>query len=108
MNRPLNATRKPKLSRHLVRSTYTKINVKSNVGSTRFDTLLNCNHLFFFFNLYTYPSPNDKFQNFSKLYEFPDDNLKFDENGKRLSKWLENIDRKREIDYFPKTHAAYM
>ena len=33
----------------------------------------------------------------SKLKEFADDNLKFDENGRTLSKWLENTEGKGEI-----------
>ena len=32
------------------------------------------------------PFPNDKFKTPSKLKEFADDNLKFDENGRQLSK----------------------
>ena len=32
-----------------------------------------------------------------KLKEFADDNFKFDENGKMLSIWVENIERKGEI-----------
>ena len=34
--------------------------------------------------------PNDKFLDFSKLKEFADDNFKFDENGRQLSKRVEN------------------
>ena len=34
---------------------------------------------------------------FSKLKEFADDNLKFDENGSKLSKWVENIVGKGQI-----------
>ena len=33
----------------------------------------------------------------SKLKEFADDNLKFDENGRKLSKWVENTVEKGEI-----------
>ena len=33
----------------------------------------------------------------SKLKEFADDNFKFDENGKKLSKWVENTVGKGEI-----------
>ena len=33
----------------------------------------------------------------STLKEFADDNFKFDENGKKLSKWLENTVGKGEI-----------
>ena len=34
---------------------------------------------------------------FSKLKEFADDNFKFDENGRKLSKWVENTVGKGEI-----------
>ena len=40
----------------------------------------------FFFN----PFPNNKFLYSSKLKEFADDSFKFDENGRKLSKWIEN------------------
>ena len=33
----------------------------------------------------------------SKLKEFADNNLKFDENGRKLSKWVENTVGKGEI-----------
>ena len=33
----------------------------------------------------------------SKLKEFADNNLKLDENGRKLSKWVENIVGKGEI-----------
>ena len=33
----------------------------------------------------------------SKLKEFVDDNFKFDENGRKLSKWVENTVGKGEI-----------
>ena len=33
----------------------------------------------------------------SKLKEFADDNFKFDENGRKLSKWVENTVGKGEI-----------
>ena len=33
----------------------------------------------------------------SKLKEFADDNFKFDENGRKLSKWVENTLGKGEI-----------
>ena len=32
-----------------------------------------------------------------KLKEFADDNFKFDENGRKLSQWVENIGGNREI-----------
>ena len=34
---------------------------------------------------------------FSKLKEFTDDNFKFDENGRKSSKWVENTVGKGEI-----------
>ena len=36
----------------------------------------------------------------SKLKEFADDNFKFDENGRKLSKWLENTVGKGEIAHY--------
>ena len=36
----------------------------------------------------------------SKLKEFADDNLRFDKNGKKLSKWLENTVGKGEIAHY--------
>ena len=42
------------------------------------------------------PLPVDKFYS-SKLKEFADDNFKFDENGRKLSKRVENTVGKREI-----------
>ena len=54
----------------------------------------------------------------SKLKVFPDDNFKFNENGRRLTKWVENTIRKGEIacyepflllpQCFRKTCTAYM
>ena len=45
-----------------------------------------------FFN----PFPNDKFYS-SELEEFADKNFKFDENARKLSKWVENTVGKGEI-----------
>ena len=42
------------------------------------------------------PFPNEKFYS-SKLKEFTDDNIKFDENGRKLSKRIENTVGKGEI-----------
>ena len=42
------------------------------------------------------PLPDDKFHS-SKLKEFADDNFKFHENGRKLSKRVENTVRKGEI-----------
>ena len=35
-----------------------------------------------------------------KLKDFSDENFKFDENGRKLSKWVENIVGKGEIAHF--------
>ena len=43
------------------------------------------------------PLPDNKILDSSKLKEFADDNFKFDENGKKLSKWVENTVGKEEI-----------
>ena len=37
------------------------------------------------------------YQPFPKLKEFADDNFKFDKNGRKLSKWVENTVGKGEI-----------
>ena len=36
------------------------------------------------------PLPDDKILESSKLKEFADENFKFDKNGRKLSKWVEN------------------
>ena len=36
----------------------------------------------------------------SKLKEFADDNFKFDENGRKLTKWVENTVGKGEIAHY--------
>ena len=46
---------------------------------------------------YFNPIPDDKFLDSSKLKEFADDNFTFDENGKKLSKRVENTVGKGEI-----------
>ena len=43
------------------------------------------------------PLPDDKILDSSKLKEFADDNFKFNENGRKLSKWVENTVGKGEI-----------
>ena len=40
-------------------------------------------------------SQKDKFLGFSKQIEFADDNFKFDENGRKSSKQVENIVKRR-------------
>ena len=41
--------------------------------------------------------PRQQILDSSKLKEFADDNLKFDENGRKFPKWVENTVRKGEI-----------
>ena len=45
------------------------------------------------------PLPDDKFYS-SKLKEFADDNFKFDENGRKLFKRVENTVGKGEIAHY--------
>ena len=45
------------------------------------------------------PLPDDKFQT-CKLKGFADDNFKFDKNGRKLSKWVENTVGKGEIAHY--------
>ena len=52
---------------------------------------------FLLFSQYFNPLPNDKILDSSKLKQFADDNFKFDENGRKLSKWVENTVGKGEI-----------
>ena len=42
----------------------------------------------------------------SKLNEFADNNLKVDENGRKLFKWLENIEGKGEIALYEQPHLG--
>ena len=46
---------------------------------------------------YFFPSPDDKILDSSKLKEFADGNFKFVENGRKLSKRVENTVGKGEI-----------
>ena len=55
-------------------------------------TSLNICHL-----VQSLPFPKQKNLDSSKLKEFADDNFKFDENGRKLSKWVENTVGKGEI-----------
>ena len=43
------------------------------------------------------PLPDNKILDWSKLKEFAADNFKFDEIGRKLSKWVEDTVGKREI-----------
>ena len=46
------------------------------------------------------PFPNNKFLDSSKQKEVADNNFKFDENGRKLSKWIENTVGKGEIAFY--------
>ena len=46
------------------------------------------------------PFPNDKFLDSSKTKEFADDYFKFDENGRQLSKRIENTVRDAHYEQF--------
>ena len=48
------------------------------------------------------PFPKQQILDSSKLKVFADDNLKFDENGKKFSEWIENTVGKGEIDHYEK------
>ena len=62
------------------------------------------------------PFPKQQILNSSKLKDFADDNFKFDENNRRLFKWVENTVGKGEIarheqfllfpQHFQKTSSA--
>ena len=47
--------------------------------------------------MYLNPLPDDKFYTLPKLKESADHNFKFDEIGRKLSKWVENTVGKGEI-----------
>ena len=52
----------------------------------------------------------DKFMTFSKLNEFAGDNFRFDEYGRKFSKWVENTVGKGEIarnEQFLLFHTAF-
>ena len=55
-----------------------------------------CNDIDFLPNDILNPFPNGKFKT-SKLREFADDNFKFDENGRKFLKQVENTVEKGEI-----------
>ena len=46
------------------------------------------------------PLPDDKILDSSKSKEFTDDNLKFDENGRKVYRWVENIVGKGETAHY--------
>ena len=47
-----------------------------------------------------YPITRRQILDSSKLKEFANDNFKFDENGRKLSKWVENTVGKGEITHY--------
>ena len=49
-----------------------------------------------------HPFANDKFHDSSELKEFAEDAFKFDENGRKFSKWIGNTVRKGEIACYEK------
>ena len=49
--------------------------------------------------LYFQPFPKCQILDSSKLKEFADDNFKYDENGRKLSKWVENTKGKGETTH---------
>ena len=51
-------------------------------------------------HLYDKPITRRQILGSSKLKEFPDDNFKFDENGRKLSKQVENTVGKGEIAHY--------
>ena len=46
------------------------------------------------------PFPKQRILDSSKLKEFADDNVKFDENGRKFSKQVENVEGKGEIAHY--------
>ena len=56
------------------------------------------NFSFFHKALIHLPFPTQQILDPYKLKELSDNNFKFDENGRKLSKWLENTVGKGEID----------
>ena len=53
-------------------------------------------------NIFSKPFPKRRILDPSKLKEFADNNFKFDENGNKFSKWLENTVGKGEIARYEK------
>ena len=51
-------------------------------------------------NISSLPFPKWRILDPSKLKQYADDNFKFDENGKKFSKWLENTLGKGEIAHY--------
>ena len=47
-----------------------------------------------------YPFSKQQILDSSKLKEFADDNFRFEENGRKFSKWLENTVGKGEISHY--------
>ena len=78
-----------------------------NINEQNFGNHSVCSHRQCLFLLLD-PLPNDKFLNCSKLKDYAEDSFQFDENGRRLSKWVENnrgkgrISRYEQFLLFPK------
>ena len=49
-----------------------------------------------------------KILDFSKLKELADNNFKFNENGRKFSKWAENTAGKGEISPFPTVFSKHL
>ena len=63
----------------------------------QFKNFVVCRRAIFSYKHQFNPLPDDKILGSSKLREFADDNFKLDENGRKLSKQVENIVEKGEI-----------
>ena len=57
-------------------------------------------------NISSQPFPKRRILDPSKLKGFADDNFRFDENGRKLSKWLKNTAGKGEISLNLKLSSA--
>ena len=53
-------------------------------------------------NISSYPFPKRQILDPSKLKEFADDDSRFEENGRKFSRWLENTVGKGEIACYKK------
>ena len=49
---------------------------------------------------FVYPFPKRQILDPSKVKEFADDNIKFDEDGRKFSRWVENTVGKGEIAHY--------
>ena len=76
------------------------MHANSEEGYFRSCNLLRIDDKYHFTHIWSYvtqPITRQQILDSSKLKEFADDNLKFDENGKKLSKQVENTVEKGEI-----------